>query len=125
MHKRLAHANVAIQARALQHDSDPRAQLPGTASRVKSQDRDLAAGALTVALEDLHRRGLARPVRPQKAENLAAADLELDAPHRLEVSVGLPEAADLDCRVCHFSDDVKRGPWECARGLKGEYSYVA
>src|SRR5205807_4094993 len=36
---------------------------------------------------------------PQQAEDLAAAHDEVDAPHRLEVTVGLAQSADLDRQV--------------------------
>ncbi len=47
-------------------------------------------------LQDLHRGGLARAVRAQEREHLARADLQVDAGHRLDTGMGLPQAADLD-----------------------------
>src|SRR4051794_37809410 len=94
--ERLADADAAVDAGLLQDDAQPLAQRPRPASRVEAEDGDLAAAALAVALEDLDRGRLARPVGPQQPVDLAAADLELDPGHGLEVPVGLAQAVDAD-----------------------------
>jgi hypothetical protein len=48
----------------LQYDADPRSPGPPRPLRVRAEHADLAAIAFPVALEDLDRRGLARPIRP-------------------------------------------------------------
>jgi hypothetical protein len=78
----------------LQHDPDPLAPLAVGAHGILAEHRHLAAIALAVALEDLHRRRLPRPVRAKEGEDLAAADLELDPAHRFELAVAHPQVAD-------------------------------
>ncbi len=94
--QRLARGDVAVDAARLQHDADPPAQRQRARGGVLSQHRHLAAAARAVALEDLDRRGLARPVGPEQPEHLAAAHLDVDAAHRLELAVALAQVPDLD-----------------------------
>ncbi len=58
-----------------------------------------SSAALTVALENLHRRGLAGPVGPEKREYLAPSHLEVDAPYRLHRPVAHVEVRDIDHEV--------------------------
>src|SRR6185295_17163076 len=46
--------------------------------------------------EDLHRRGLARPVRPEQADDLALLDRGGDASKRLDLAVTLLQVDELD-----------------------------
>ena len=71
--QRLATRQVAVHAASLQDDADPLAQLARALPRVVAENGHIAAGAGAVALEDLDRRGLARAVGPEQAEDLAAA----------------------------------------------------
>src|SRR5947209_6286964 len=96
VHERLSHADVAVDAGLLQDDPDALAQRPCPAGRVEAQDAHLPAGAVAIALEDLHRRRLAGAVGAEQAEDLAAADLEGDPAHGLDAVVGLPQVVDLD-----------------------------
>jgi hypothetical protein len=66
---------------------------------VESEDRRLATVGRAQALENLDRRRLARPVRPQQAEDLARADAEADAVDRYDVAVDLSNVPDTDDRV--------------------------
>ena len=56
--------------------------------------RSSPASGLMQALEHLDRRGLARAVRPEQPEDLAAPDLEADAVDGLDVAVRLAHVAD-------------------------------
>src|SRR5436190_4910149 len=94
--ERLAHADVVVDARLLQDDAHPLAQLARPAARIEAQDGDLPGAARAIALEDLDGRRLARAVGPEQAEDLAALDAEVDAADGLEVPVGLPQAANFD-----------------------------
>ena len=56
---------------------------------------DLAVVAGPVALENLDRGGLARPVRPEQREDLAVPDRQVDAPDNLCALVGLHQTANI------------------------------
>ena len=73
----------------------------GASPGVLAEDAHLSAVAPAVALEDLHRRRLSGPVRPEEPEHLALGDLEADAPQRLDPVVGLPEITG-DDRAGHI-----------------------
>src|SRR5450755_1099214 len=110
MGHRLSHSDVAIDPRALQHDPDLGTKGPRALARVEAEHGHVAGGPLPVALEDLDGGRLAGTVRPQQPEHLAAAHLEVDAPYRLEITIGLPQTADLDRWVGHRPDDASVGP---------------
>ena len=63
---------------------------------IDAEHRHVAAGARPVTLEDLDRRGLARAVRPEKPEDLAGGDLEVDPAHRFDRAVSHAEVVNLD-----------------------------
>src|SRR5450755_1487818 len=110
MGHRLSHSDVAIDPRALQHDPDLGTKGPRALARVQAEHGHIAGGPLPVTLEDLDGGRLAGTVRPQQPEHLAAAHLEVDAPYRLEITIGLPQTADLDRWVGHRPDDASVGP---------------
>jgi hypothetical protein len=83
---RLAHGQMRVEAAALQHDADPRAQLLRPLLGIESEHRHVARAACAIALEDLHRRRLAGAVGPEQPVHLAARHLERDAAERLEPS---------------------------------------
>ena len=58
---RLAHREVLVDARALQHDADPRPQVGVARGGVVAEHGDVPGAAAAVALEDLDGRRLARP----------------------------------------------------------------
>ena len=70
--------------------------------RVLAEHRHLAGGADPEALQDLDRGGLARAVRPEQADHLAGADVEVDTGEHVVVAVAHPQVADLD-RNLHLS----------------------
>src|SRR5918996_898953 len=85
-----------VDGGGLEDDADPRAKVAACASRILPEHTHLAGVSLAVALQDLHRRRLARPVRAEKREDLAGPDLEGDAVENLPRAVGLAEAGDPD-----------------------------
>src|SRR4051795_591875 len=98
MGDRLAHRDVPVHARALEHDAHALAQLVGPLLRVVAEHGHDPARARAVALEDLHRGRLARPVRAEQPEDLARRDLEVDTAHGVMVAVALVQVADEDGR---------------------------
>ena len=109
---RLAHGQVLVDARALQHDPHARAQVGVARRRVVAEHGDVAGAAAAVALEDLDRRRLARAVGPEQPEDLAAAHLEVDAADGLALLVGLVEVLHLDRG--HAAMMARSSPSECS-----------
>ena len=64
--------------------------------RVAAENGQLPAGRRRDAADHPHRRGLARAVRPQEAERLAAVEVEIDPVHRHEIPEPLGQAARAD-----------------------------
>ena len=63
-------------AAALEHQPDARPVIPPGPGRIHAQHADAAAIGSAVALDDLDRRRLARAVRAEQGERLAAVDPE-------------------------------------------------
>ena len=91
------------QRRGLQLHADQVGQAAGLARRVHAQDGQAAAVAAADPLQALQGAGLARAVRPQQPEDLAAAHLEADGVHRHEAAVDLAEVPHRDDIVRHLS----------------------
>ena len=68
----------------LRHVSDAAADLRGVALEVHARDPRLARGRADERREHAQRRGLAGPVGAEEAEDLASADLEVDASDGLD-----------------------------------------
>jgi hypothetical protein len=102
--QRLARRDVAIHPGRLQDDPDPRAQRARALLGVVSEDGHDAAGAVAVALEDLHGRRLAGSVGAEQAEDLARRHFEVQAADGLVVAVGLAQVAheDRGCGSAHL-----------------------
>src|SRR5262249_22065410 len=77
---------------------DALAEADAAALRVQPEHGDGAGVAVPIALEDLDRRGLARPVRSEEREDLALGHIEAEPLDRLGGSVRLPEPSDADRR---------------------------
>src|SRR6202011_5785266 len=114
MRHHLAHPNLAVDAARLKHDPDPFAQAAGALVRILAEHADRARGAVTVALEDLHRARLARPIRPQEPVDLTALDRKVDTAHRFQIAVGLAEVTDLDCRGRRHAAPIMQHPCSVA-----------
>src|SRR5690606_15669854 len=76
--------------------------LPGQVAVVgiDAEHAHLAGRAVAVALEDLDRGGFAGAVRAEQGEGLAAADVEVDNTHGLEILISLVEAPHLVDILC-------------------------
>ncbi len=85
-----------VHRRGLEHHADLLAPAAARECGVGAEHLDAAAVPSAVALEDLDGRRLARAVRAEEAEDLAALDVEVDPAHRLERAVRLAQAADGD-----------------------------
>ena len=83
----------ALVVEFLRHQADHRAGGAIVRDDVVAGDRDLAGARLDDAADDVDQRRLAGAVRPEQRENLAAADVQVDALQRLEAAgVGLRNA---------------------------------
>jgi hypothetical protein len=94
----------------LQLDTDHGADLVGLADGVEARHLDAAGVGLAQALDHLEGGGLAGAVGAEDAEDLAGADVEVDAGDGGEAFVAFDEAADLDDR------GGARGGMGCGRG---------
>ena len=104
--ERLAHGEERLDTALLEDDADALPPLTVAVLRIDAEDADIAGGPLAIALEDLHRRGLAGAVWPEEGEDLADLDGEVDSRARLLRAVRLAQPVDLDgvhgaplCRV--------------------------
>jgi hypothetical protein len=88
---RLANGQIRLDAGRLEDNPDPRPQARALRCGIAAEDLHLARVTRAVALEDLDRRRLPGTVRTQQREDLADRDLEIDAAHRLNRTVRLPE----------------------------------
>jgi hypothetical protein len=90
-------ACLALEERgSLELHADPRQQVGVARPGGQAQYGDLARVGLAQALDDLQRGGLAGPVGPQYAEELAGLDVEADPVDGGHVAVGLMHVADRD-----------------------------
>ncbi len=91
----------------LEDDADalPRDPVRGPPGDVDAVDRDPAGVQPLDPHDQLHHRRLARPVRPDQAEDLARTDREPDVLHRDQAAEPLGQALDLEYRrgvaACH------------------------
>ena len=99
--ERLPDGELGSHPGLLEDDPDPLAPVGGRLLGIDSEHRRLASGPLAVSLEHLDRGRLAGPVGAEEREHLAAVHLEIDAAHRLELSVGLAQPARADHRFGH------------------------
>src|SRR6185436_5857429 len=87
--KLFPHGRIALLPAGLQHDADPGLPRQAAVLGIDAQHTRLTAGAVAVTLEDLDRRTLARSVRTEQGEGLAAPDLEVDAAQGLRAAIVL------------------------------------
>jgi hypothetical protein len=90
---RLGDRQVGLHAGGLEHDADPALQRGPLPAGVVPEHGHLAAVAGAVPLQDLDRGGLSRPVGPEQGEDLAPADVQVDAVHGPHAGVGLHQPA--------------------------------
>ncbi len=87
---------AVVDAALLEHQADARSQAPAVAGRVQPEDPRAAAVGHPVALDDLDRRRLARAVRPEQREQLAAPHVERDPAQDLAPGIRLAQTVDDD-----------------------------
>jgi hypothetical protein len=87
----LPHRQLGVVAARLQHDPDALAEAAPACTRIESEHPHRTGGALAVTLENLHGRGLASAVGPEKCIDLTAPDLEAHAVDRTQPTVILAQ----------------------------------
>ena len=92
----LQRRQVLVQAEALAHVADAALHALRVPRDVDAQHARGAAGGAQQAAHHADRRGLARTVRAQEAEDLALPHVEGEAPDRHEVAEALREVSQLD-----------------------------
>ena len=92
----LADLELLGELRLLQLDAEPRAQRAAVAPPALAEHLDLPGARREQPLEDLDRRRLARPVRPEQAEALAGRHREVEPVDRHELAVALDQSAALE-----------------------------
>src|SRR5262249_9500859 len=83
----LEDAHVVVRAKSLRHVANDPLNLAGLGEAVGSGDRGRAAGRASQANQNLDRRGLARAIGADKAEDFAALDRQRQAVERDELAV--------------------------------------
>src|SRR5262249_31158362 len=92
----LAHGEIPVEVRLLRHDPDPRLHLAPLLARVEPEHAQLAVVDVREAVDHLHRGRLAGAVRPEEAEALLPAHVEVDVVDGNQVAVGLVEPPPFD-----------------------------
>ena len=92
----LLHRQFRFGFRLLQHHPDTGPPLATSLGGVLSEHGHFATGAMAEALQNLHRRGLSRPVRPEERKHLASMYLKIYPADGLKRSIGHPQSTDLD-----------------------------
>jgi len=96
----LAHREVPVEVAGLRHHRDAALRLVRLPGDVLPVDEDPARGGPHEGADAADRRALARPVRPEEAEELSPLDRERQTPERLDGAatsgspVGLREVLD-------------------------------
>src|SRR4029079_15713063 len=97
----LAHREDAVAAAlAARHEVDAVAHLVGLGHDVAPRDERTARGRKQQGRQDLDAGGLARAVRSEESEHLAALDPQIDAGERDDftaAAAGLEYAAEREC----------------------------
>src|SRR5205823_8801401 len=98
---RVGHGEERADARRLEYDADALLECALPPRRVVPEHLHVAGASGPVPLEDLGGRGLARPVRPEHREDLAAIDVERYPPDGLKLPIRLAEVVHLDDAFAH------------------------
>ncbi|GAA1294041.1 hypothetical protein GCM10009647_004930 [Streptomyces sanglieri] len=93
MRHRLAYRQLGGCGFILPDDADPGTPTTVGAGRVDAEHRDGPFVTAAMPLQDLHRRALAGPVRPEDPEHLAPPDPQVQAVDGGRFAVALPRAA--------------------------------
>jgi len=92
----LPYGQLDVESVLLGNHAEPGPDRGPVADRVAAEDGHLAAGRRGDAADHPHRGGLARAVRPEEAERLAAVQVEVDTVYRREIPEPLGQAARAD-----------------------------
>src|SRR5581483_11012222 len=92
---------LVVEAGVLRHYADRSAYLPGGVRHVEAEHVDRAPVGSQQAAADVDGRGLAGPVGPQQAEDLAPAYRDVEVLERHQPAVGGPYAREGDGRIGH------------------------
>jgi hypothetical protein len=87
-----------VDAAGLEHQPDPRTPVAPGPGRLGPEDPDRAGIGRAIALDDLQGRGLARAVRSQHSQDLAAIDRQADVLDHDAPAVALREPVHHDRR---------------------------
>ena len=94
----LGHGHPVVERRLLGHVAHAAANVQPLADRVQPQHIGLAAVGCDQAQQDLHRRGLARAILTQEAEDGAFGNIERKPIESDLVTISLGQVLDPDCR---------------------------
>ena len=97
----LPHAHVVIRPEHVGHVSDKSLDLLRLLHAVAAGDRGRAAGGTCQTDQDLDRRGLARPVRTDQAQDLTTVHGQREMIERGELSILLGQVLRSLQRSCH------------------------
>ncbi len=100
---------VPVERRLLEDQADVAADVVAFGEHVVSGHERRAAAGTHERAQHPDRRRLARSVGAQEAEDLAAGDLEVDAPHGLHLGVALGQPFDGDGRAARAVERRHRG----------------
>src|SRR5688572_10949913 len=104
--QRLTHSEKRVEYQFLGHHAESAPGLPVTLDHVMTHDACGAAGRDAEPREYADEGGLARPVRPEQAEEITLRNAQTDARQGLQRTIALDEPLDLD-RGNHRGGEVK------------------
>ena len=120
----LGRREVLVDRRVLAGDADQLADAMRLAGHVDAEDLGVARVDRQQRREHPQHRGLAGAVRPEDAEDLALADLEVDAVDGAQVAERLHQPARVDgCCLCHVCSSGCKHPME-ARSRRFQRPYA-
>ncbi|MEI9892578.1 MAG: hypothetical protein WDN28_01310 [Chthoniobacter sp.] len=92
----LIHAHVGVERCILRQVAEVPPRFDRLLEDVEPGNGRASGGGRQIAGEDLHRRALARAIRPEKANDFAFFHLEVEAVDRGDARVSLGEVFDFD-----------------------------
>ena len=116
MARRVPHLDALLQVRLLQLHANRLLQRVDVADGIEPQYGHRSTIGPPQALDALHRRGLASPVGPDEAEDLAVVHVERHVVDGDEAAVRLANAVHMDDGTAHFFLSLCR-PFELGLAL--------
>ena len=102
--------HVVVEADGIGQIADQALDLKRLARRIVAEHADAAAGHIGQAEHHQDGRGLARAVRPEQAEDLAASDRERNVVHGGDAAIALGQPLGLDDGVGHRRPNLATAP---------------